>query len=80
MRQHTLIALGMLVAGIAVSARAQDAMVQQKPAEKNRSITSGDQAAPDGKAATASKLTDKSTDATVTDPANPATNAAPAKH
>jgi hypothetical protein len=80
MRRYELIALGMLLTGIAVSARAQDAMVQQKPVDKNQAIAGGDKADANGNRATAAgKLTDKSTDATITDPANAAANANAAK-
>jgi hypothetical protein len=81
MRQYGLIVLGMFLASIAPSAKAQDAMMQQKPAEKKQSITSTDKANPPGNSATAArKLTDKSTDATITDPANTATNVDAEKH
>ena len=75
MRQYELIALGMLLAGITTSARAQDAMVQQKPVEKNQPIAGGDKADAKSKQATGATITDKSSDATITDPANPAAHA-----
>lgn len=78
MRQYKLIALGILLAGIATSPRAQDAMVQQKPVEKNQPIK-GDKGDANGKQATAAPITDKSSDATITDPANPAAHANVAK-
>ena len=79
MRQYELIALGMLLASITTSAWAQDAIVQQKPVEKNQPIAGGDKANAKGKQATAATITDKSSDTTITDPANPAAQANVAK-